>query len=118
MIHRLLPDEIGISISYPLPGTKFYEKVKQQLKWKANWTDSNDLALMFQNKQSPSFYKQLHTYVHKSYRKKLAIYLAVKILRNPLRIDFASFKKILSGIYYIPASIIARSRLRHLQNFK
>ena len=118
MIHRLLPDEIGISISYPLPGTKFYEKVKQQLKWKANWTDSNELALMFQNKQSPSFYKQLHKYVHKSYRKQLAIYQAVKILRNPLRLDLPSIKKILSGIYYIPASIIARSRLRHLQNFK
>jgi anaerobic magnesium-protoporphyrin IX monomethyl ester cyclase len=118
MIHRLLPDEIGISISYPLPGTKFYEKVKQQLKWKANWTDSNDLALMFQNKQSPSFYKQLHGYVHKSYRRQLAIYFALKMLKHPLKINMSSLKRIISGLYYAPASLIARTRLRQLQNSK
>jgi radical SAM superfamily enzyme YgiQ (UPF0313 family) len=28
MINELLPYEIGISVSYPLPGTGFYEKVK------------------------------------------------------------------------------------------
>ena len=32
MINRLLPHEIGISVSYPLPGTVFYEKVKTQLQ--------------------------------------------------------------------------------------
>ena len=31
MINELLPYEIGISVSYPLPGTVFYEKVKTQL---------------------------------------------------------------------------------------
>ena len=25
------PDDVGVSVSYPLPGTKFYEVVKQQL---------------------------------------------------------------------------------------
>jgi anaerobic magnesium-protoporphyrin IX monomethyl ester cyclase len=28
MILDLMPDEMGISVSYPLPGTKFFEKVK------------------------------------------------------------------------------------------
>jgi hypothetical protein len=28
MINELLPFEIGISVSYPLPGTVFFEKVK------------------------------------------------------------------------------------------
>ena len=49
MINELLPYEIGISVSYPLPGTVFYEKVKAQLKEKTNWTDSDELALMFRN---------------------------------------------------------------------
>ena len=32
LINELLPSEIGISVSYPLPGTKFFEKVKSELK--------------------------------------------------------------------------------------
>ena len=72
MINKLLPYEIGISVSYPLPGTVFYERVKAQLRDKSNWTDSDELALMFRNTYAPAFYKQLHRYVHKSYRKHLA----------------------------------------------
>jgi len=34
MINELLPFEIGISVSYPLPGTTFYDKVKAELKKK------------------------------------------------------------------------------------
>jgi hypothetical protein len=52
MINELLPYEIGISVSYPLPGTGFYEKVKSDLKEKTNWTDSDELALMFRNSLS------------------------------------------------------------------
>ena len=72
MINKLLPYEIGISVSYPLPGTVFYEKVKSQLVEKTNWTDSDEMALMFRNTYHPAFYKQLHRYVHKSYRKHLS----------------------------------------------
>lgn len=68
MLDRLVPAEIGISVSYPLPGTKFFDKVKEQLNEKTNWTDSDELALMFHNTYSPDFYKQLHRYVHAHYR--------------------------------------------------
>ena len=69
MIKALLPDDIGVSVSYPLPGTLFYEKVKADLQQKANWTDSDDLSMMFQNTYPSDFYKQLHRYIHKVYRK-------------------------------------------------
>ncbi len=68
MVRKLMPEDIGISVSYPLPGTKFYETVKEQLVQKANWTDSDELALMFENTYPPEFYKQLHRYVHAMYR--------------------------------------------------
>jgi len=73
MIKRLLPDNMGISVSYPLPGTVFYDRVKDQLKEKTNWTDSDELKLMFRNTYPPEFYKQLHRYVHKIYRWRLAL---------------------------------------------
>jgi len=115
MINKLLPHEIGISVSYPLPGTKFYETVKEQLKEKANWTDSDDLAMLFQNQYPPSFYKQLHRYVHKSYRKHLALNTASKLLQNPLTMKFNAVKKALSVLYYIPATYLQKRKLRQLQ---
>ncbi|MGZ4099537.1 MAG: B12-binding domain-containing radical SAM protein, partial [Bacteroidia bacterium] len=72
MVKELLPDDIGVSVSYPLPGTPFYEKVKGQVPGKSNWTDSDDLQLMFRNTYSPEFYKHLHRYVHNTYRAKQA----------------------------------------------
>ena len=29
LVKEMMPDDIGISVSYPLPGTLFYERVKQ-----------------------------------------------------------------------------------------
>ena len=40
MVRRCRPDDIGVSVSYPLPGTKFYERVKADLGEKQNWVDS------------------------------------------------------------------------------
>ncbi|MGZ3938531.1 MAG: B12-binding domain-containing radical SAM protein, partial [Flavisolibacter sp.] len=85
MINRLMPAEIGISVSYPLPGTGFYEKVKEELKQKANWSHSDELALMFRNTYQPEFYKQLHLYVHRNFRTKLAYQSLRVLLRFPLK---------------------------------
>lgn len=115
MINRLMPHEIGISVSYPLPGTGFYEKVKEQLKEKSNWTDSDELALMFRNTYPPSFYKQLHRYVHKNYRKKLACENFRFMVRQPLKTNWKVFKKALSGIYILPSLIVSEIKLKQLQ---
>jgi anaerobic magnesium-protoporphyrin IX monomethyl ester cyclase len=68
MIKDLLPDDIGISVSYPLPGTKFYEIVRGDMKAKTNWSDSDDLAMMFKNTYPPIYYKRMHHYIHGVYR--------------------------------------------------
>ncbi|HUS00372.1 MAG TPA: radical SAM protein [Chitinophagaceae bacterium] len=115
MINELLPYEIGISVSYPLPGTLFYEKVKLQLKEKANWTDSDEMALMFKNTYRPQFYKQLHRYVHRSYRKHLAFENMVKLFTNPLQSNLFTLRKALSGFYYFPATFIEKIKLDNLE---
>jgi anaerobic magnesium-protoporphyrin IX monomethyl ester cyclase len=111
MINDLLPGEIGISVSYPLPGTLFYEKVKSEMKEKTNWTDSDELALMFRNTYQPSFYKHLHRYVHHSYRKQLALKTISSILKDPRRITVHALKKALSSLYYGPAAFMGKIRL-------
>ncbi len=117
MINELLPYEIGISVSYPLPGTVFFEKVKNELLVKTNWTDSDELALMFSNTFQPAFYKQLHRYVHKSYRKHIAYENLKQLLRQPFRVSSTRIKKALSGLYYIPAAFIDKVKLQQLEKF-
>jgi len=68
MVRQCQPDEIGISVSYPLPGTRFYEAVKEQLGFKKNWFDSKDLAMLYQGPFSTAFYRQLHMVLHREFR--------------------------------------------------
>jgi anaerobic magnesium-protoporphyrin IX monomethyl ester cyclase len=68
MVRDCRPDDIGISVSYPLPGTKFYENVRQSLGDKRNWVDSQDLDLMFAGAYAPDFYRALHRVTHKRLR--------------------------------------------------
>lgn len=88
MVNDLMPDDIGASVSYPLPGTKFYESVKEQLKGKANWTDSDDLDLMFSNTYSKAFYKELHRYIHLRYRIRKAQLASARFWRQPRWSEF------------------------------
>jgi anaerobic magnesium-protoporphyrin IX monomethyl ester cyclase len=115
MIKKLMPYEIGISVSYPLPGTGFYEKVQEQMKGKTNWTDSDELAMMFRNTYQPAFYKQLHRYVHKNYRKQMALQNFFFIFKKPLNADWQVFKKAASALYLAPSAYLAKMKLQQLQ---
>lgn len=68
MVRDCQPDDIGMSVSYPLPGTKFYENVKLQLGNKQNWVDSADLEMMYRGPYSTEFYRHLHVVLHKEFR--------------------------------------------------
>jgi radical SAM superfamily enzyme YgiQ (UPF0313 family) len=116
MINELLPWEIGISVSYPLPGTVFYERVKADLQQKANWTDSDELALMFRNTYAPAFYKQLHRYVHKSYRKHVAIAMLKNVITRPASVSVSKIKKAVSLLYYLPSAWMARQKLQQFES--
>jgi anaerobic magnesium-protoporphyrin IX monomethyl ester cyclase len=58
------PDEIGVSVAYPLPGTRFYEMVREQLGSKQNWDDSDDLAMMFRGTYTTPFYREIRDLLH------------------------------------------------------
>lgn len=73
MVRRGRPDDIGISVSYPLPGTRFYDMVRSRLGKKQNWEDSGDLDLLFPGAFHPSFYRALHRAVHREFRIRQAL---------------------------------------------
>jgi len=72
MVRDCLPDDIGISVSYPLPGTKFFERVRMELGEKQNWVDSQDLAMLYRGPYGTEFYRKLHGVVHKEFRARKA----------------------------------------------
>jgi anaerobic magnesium-protoporphyrin IX monomethyl ester cyclase len=72
MVRDCQPDDIGMSVSYPLPGTKFYQAVKDQLGAQQHWYDSQDLAMLYRGPYSTAFYRQLHTTLHCEFRASKA----------------------------------------------
>jgi anaerobic magnesium-protoporphyrin IX monomethyl ester cyclase len=70
MVRECEPDDIGVSVSYPLPGTPFYDRVRAQLGSKQNWVDSSDLAMMYRATYVPEFYRALHALVHAQFRSR------------------------------------------------
>ncbi len=115
MVVKLLPDEVGISVSYPLPGTKFYDKVKNQLSEKKNWSDSDDLAMMFNSTFKSDYYRQLHRYVHSIYRKHRGYNSLSKVIRHPLHINYNDLRSGLATFYYIPKAFVQALKLKTLE---
>jgi radical SAM superfamily enzyme YgiQ (UPF0313 family) len=70
MVRNVQPEDIGISVSYPLPGTRFFQLVSQQLGGTANWSESGDLSMMFQGAFSTDFYRALADALHLEVRDK------------------------------------------------
>ncbi len=102
MVRECAPDDIGISVSYPLPGTKFFERVKLELGEKQNWVDSEDLAMLYRGPFPTEFYRILHGRVHYEFR-------TWKALRQPS----------LRGLVKIPRNLfgLARSEMQ-LRKFR
>ena len=97
MVRACRPDDIGVSVSYPLPGTPFYERVRAELGEKQNWVDSGDLAMMYRGTYSPEFYRALHALVHAEFRGRRAIDLLARLQRRPLSMTARAVKELASG---------------------
>ena len=68
LVRKTQPDDVGVSVSYPLPGTAFHRMVSDQLGPKENWSDSGDLDMMFQGAYTTDFYRALADAVHTEVR--------------------------------------------------
>jgi anaerobic magnesium-protoporphyrin IX monomethyl ester cyclase len=64
LVRETRPDDIGVSFSYPLPNTRFYARVKEQLGAKQNWSDSEDLCVMFKGAYTDRLYRAVRDALH------------------------------------------------------
>lgn len=68
LVRETQPDDIGVSVSYPLPGTPFHRMVADQFGAKENWAESGDLDMMFQGAYTTDFYRALADALHAEVR--------------------------------------------------
>jgi anaerobic magnesium-protoporphyrin IX monomethyl ester cyclase len=94
----------------------FYEKVKDDLLLKANWTDSDDFEMMFQGTYSSSFYRKLQRFVHKEFRKTEGLQNLELFQKNPLKLNITIGESILKLVYYIPSATFDKWRLKLHEN--
>ncbi|MEO1666127.1 MAG: radical SAM protein [Chloroflexota bacterium] len=100
LVWDTLPDNIGISVSYPLPGTSFHQRVKDQLGTQHNWEDSSDMAMLYEGPFSTAFYRQLHTVVHKSYRARKTARRWLDIARSKQQFERKLLRDTAAMVYH------------------
>jgi anaerobic magnesium-protoporphyrin IX monomethyl ester cyclase len=112
MTRQLVPDEIGISVSYPLPGTKFHERVRGRMGEKRNWTQSDDLDPLFPGLFSRDFYQTLSRTVHAEFRTRRALRALRALAVRPFRPFSRSVPlQMLGGLTELPVWIAGQARL-------
>lgn len=68
LVEEAGPDDIGVSVAYPLPGTQFYATVREQLGTKTHWDESGDLDMMFWGTYTSDFYRAIRDLLHEQVR--------------------------------------------------
>ena len=116
LTRELEPADIGVSVSYPLPGTRFYERVQQQLGSKQNWIDSNDLSMMYQATYAPEVYRRVHGLVHHEFRARKSARALMTLLRAPWQVRPHHARRLASWIYNRTALAVTRMRLRPVRS--
>jgi anaerobic magnesium-protoporphyrin IX monomethyl ester cyclase len=111
MVRDCRPDDIGMSVSYPLPGTTFFEQVKSQLGIQHNWHDSNDLAMLYTGPYTTEFYRQLHKVVHKEFRARRTWHKLVDLMSHPTRLTRHDLRQAVAMVYHFATLPMARRKL-------
>src|SRR6185295_18975034 len=114
MVRDCAPDDIGVSVSYPLPGTPFYQRVQAQLGQKQNWVDSSDLAMMYHATYVPDFYRALHALVHAEFRAGKSKRAVSRALRRPWRIGRRHARAAINAAYQSAKASLLQKRLSRL----
>ena len=114
MVRACAPDDIGVSVSYPLPGTTFFQRVQAQLGRKQNWVDSNDLAMMYHATYVPDFYRALHALVHAEFRAGKSRTLVSRAAARPWTLGRRHARAAVNVAYQTAKASILRRRLSRL----
>jgi anaerobic magnesium-protoporphyrin IX monomethyl ester cyclase len=64
LVRQEAPDEVGVSVAYPLPGTPFHDRIVAELGPRRNWRDTAELAMLFEGTFDTVFYRMVRDALH------------------------------------------------------
>jgi len=101
------PDDVGVSVAYPLPGTRFFEAVEHELGDQKNWHESKDLAMMFSGTYRSEFYRTVRDLLHEQVTEGLSVRLRLRW--SELEAREAEFRqaRVEPGLDPMPAGVIS-----------
>jgi radical SAM superfamily enzyme YgiQ (UPF0313 family) len=113
LVRELLPDDIGVSVSYPLPGTRYHERMASRLGQKRNWVESSDLDPLVPARFSPGFYRTLSRVVHAELRVLRGARALGTVLREPFASGASGGSRLrrAAGLRHAGAWLVSRLRL-------
>ena len=111
LVRRCRPDQIGVSVSYPLPGTPFYESVRAGLGAQQNWKDSDDLAMLYVGPYSTGFYRTLHRVLHREFRARKALDALSDGFRSPSRLTVGHAREAAALAYNASSLLLERWKM-------
>jgi anaerobic magnesium-protoporphyrin IX monomethyl ester cyclase len=111
LVRECAPDEIGMSVSYPLPGTRFFERVKDQLGAKRNWDDSDDLAMLYRGPFTTAFYRRLYARAQKEFRLRHGWRELRAAVRRPATLRPRHLRRLAAVVWHAATLPLARLRL-------
>jgi anaerobic magnesium-protoporphyrin IX monomethyl ester cyclase len=98
-----------------LPGTGFYERVRQELGVKQNWIDSSDLSTMYKATYGPEVYRRVHRLVHHEFRARKSAAALAAIARAPWEVRPSDARRAASWLYNTAALAVARKQVLKLR---
>jgi anaerobic magnesium-protoporphyrin IX monomethyl ester cyclase len=107
LVRECRPDDIGISVAYPLPGTRFHDRVRADLGVRQNWADSHDLAMLYEGPFSTGFYRRLHGVVHQEFRLR-------RLREGAWAGSHPAWRRAAAFLYHSATLPVSRARLRRL----
>jgi anaerobic magnesium-protoporphyrin IX monomethyl ester cyclase len=114
LVRDVAPEDIGVSVSYPLPGTKFHDRVRVELGQKQNWFDSNDLAMMYRAAYPAAFYRVLHDVVHHGFRADRLGQRMRALARSPSSVRPEDLRRLAAWVYNRAALALREPTLQRL----
>jgi anaerobic magnesium-protoporphyrin IX monomethyl ester cyclase len=69
MLRQTLPDQFSSTIAYPLPGTKFYEQVHDQLTENPDWAYTAENRLLHRGRYNTRFYRWVQRWFHMEWQQ-------------------------------------------------
>ena len=64
LVREEAPDDVGVSVAYPLPGTVFHDRLAAELGAHRNWRDTGELAMLFEGTFDTAFYRLVRDALH------------------------------------------------------